>query len=107
MHQYSRILQQTTYGNTFHAHRPHAKTSRWTSELLLLPELYQSAKAILILRYGADAWLPYMIPLYTETTKLGSKLVVPSGENEIGFELLSSLSIMKSTVLFRHKTIHL
>ncbi len=93
LYQYGRVVQQTTYGNTFHANLPHVKAIRGSSESLSLPELYQSAKAILLLRRGTDAWLPYMIPLYTQTTQLGSKLAVLSAESDIGFELLSSLSI--------------
>jgi len=91
VHQYSRT--QTTHSHGFHTNLPYVKTIRLPSEPLALPELYQSAKAILLLQRGADVWLPYMIPLYSETTKLGSKLSTPPAESDVGFELLSSLSI--------------
>lgn len=66
------------------------------SDSAILPQLYQPAKALLLLARGTEAWLPYMIPLYTATTRLGND---PGGQGDRGgrgdmaFELLSSLSI--------------
>ena len=58
-----------------------------------LPQLYQPAKALLLLARGNEAWLPYMIPLYTATTRLGNDLSGGAGNSDMAFELLSSLSI--------------
>lgn len=64
-----------------------------TVETAALPQLYQRAKALLLLARGNEAWLPYMIPLYTATTRLGNDLSMRVGDGEMAFELLSSLSI--------------
>lgn len=58
-----------------------------------LPQLYQSAKALLLLARGNEAWLPYMIPLYTTTTRFGNDLSGRGCHDDMAFELLSSLSI--------------
>ncbi len=58
-----------------------------------LPQLYQPAKALLLLARGNEAWLPYMIPLYTATTRLGNDLSSRVGSGDMAFEFLSSLSI--------------
>lgn len=58
-----------------------------------MPQLYQQAKALLLLVRGNEAWLPYRIPLYTATTRLGNDLSMRAGDGEMAFELLSSLSI--------------
>lgn len=76
-----------------HSTIPDVKRISATTEPLVLPELYRSAKAMLVLRRGADAWLPYMIPLYAEITKFGNDLLAQSVEGQMAFELLHSLSI--------------
>ncbi|MCE7982228.1 MAG: FHA domain-containing protein [Caldilinea sp. CFX5] len=58
-----------------------------------LPQLYQPAKALLLLARGNEAWLPYLIPLYTATTRLGNDVGGGAGKGDMAFELLSSLSI--------------
>jgi hypothetical protein len=57
---------------------------------LSLLNLLYPFKAKLLLRSGADVWLPYMIPLCATITKLGSNLVEASGDCEIYAELLNS-----------------
>lgn len=79
----------------------HSKSIEANRKPLSLPELYQPVKAMLVLRRGADVWLPYMIPLYTTITTLGSALPRLSTNDEVGFELLSSLSIDEEHCLIR------
>lgn len=64
-----------------------------TVEIATLPQLYQSAKALLLLTRGNEVWLPYMIPLYTASTRLGNDLGGLDCEGSMAFELLSSLSV--------------
>jgi len=79
----------------------HSKSIEANRKPLSLPELYQPVKAMLVLRSGTDVWLPYMIPLYTTITTLGSALPRLSTNDEVGFELLSSLSIDEEHCLIR------
>jgi hypothetical protein len=76
-----------------HSTLPHAQRMPSTVKPYSLPQLYQPAKAMLLLSRGADAWLPYMIPLYTAITRLGNDLSVRVTDCDMAFELLSSLSV--------------
>lgn len=76
-----------------HSTLPHEQQSSSLVDSAALPQLYRSAKAMLLLARGNEAWLPYMIPLYTATTRFGNDVSGRGGNNDIAFELLSSLSI--------------
>lgn len=76
-----------------HSTLPHEQQASSLVESASLPQLYRSAKALLLLARGNEAWLPYMIPLYMPTTRFGNDVSRRSGNNDIAFELLSSLSI--------------
>lgn len=75
-----------------HSTLPHEQQASSLVESASLPQLYRSAKALLLLARGNEAWLPYMIPLYTATTRFGND-VSGHGNSDVAFELLNSLSI--------------
>lgn len=76
-----------------HSTLPPEQQSSSLVEGVTLPQLFQPAKALLLLARGSEAWLPYMIPLYTTTTRLGNDQSGRGGNGDMAFELLSSLSI--------------
>ena len=72
---------------------PPGQQSASLVESATLPQLYRSARALLLLARGNEAWLPYLIPLYRATTRFGNDLSGRTGNGDMAFELLSSLSI--------------
>lgn len=76
-----------------HSTLPKEQLAPSVGEGVALPQLYQPAKALLLLARGNEAWLPYMIPLYMATTRLGNDLGGRAANGDMTFELLNSLSI--------------